>query len=156
RSATGRRGEKTLEPRPAGSRADRRGGGLLVSHHRGARRCAPPAGLSSRSRRYYRLRRRVSWSLCSGLRRRADTSRLHPVRGGGGGHQGDSSRRPVRDSNASGRRRISAERGLFMKESLVRELEEGLAEIPVLDIHTHLVGGRLGARGLSDILLYHM
>src|SRR5262249_11467433 len=46
--------------------------------------------------------------------------------------------------------------GLFMKESLVRELEEGLAEIPVLDIHTHLVGGRLGARGLSDILLYHM
>jgi glucuronate isomerase len=43
-----------------------------------------------------------------------------------------------------------------MKEALVRELEEGLAEMPVLDIHTHLVGGRLGARGLCDILLYHM
>jgi glucuronate isomerase len=43
-----------------------------------------------------------------------------------------------------------------MKESLAHELEEGLAEIPVLDIHTHLVGGRLGARSLADILLYHM
>lgn len=38
----------------------------------------------------------------------------------------------------------------------VTELEEALAEIPVLDIHTHLVGGRLGARGLHDVLLYHM
>jgi hypothetical protein len=37
-----------------------------------------------------------------------------------------------------------------------RELEEALAEVPMLDIHTHLVGGRLGARGLHDILLYHM
>jgi hypothetical protein len=26
----------------------------------------------------------------------------------------------------------------------------------VLDIHTHLVGGKLGARGLHDVLLYHM
>src|SRR5262245_24012193 len=26
----------------------------------------------------------------------------------------------------------------------------------MLDIHTHLVGGRLGARGLHDVLLYHM
>ena len=41
-------------------------------------------------------------------------------------------------------------------DSLVRDLEEALAEVPVLDIHTHLVGGRLGARGLHDILLYHM
>src|SRR6516162_3582230 len=40
--------------------------------------------------------------------------------------------------------------------SLVRALEQGLAEVPLLDIHTHLVGGRLGARGLHDILLYHM
>jgi glucuronate isomerase len=39
---------------------------------------------------------------------------------------------------------------------LARELEEALAEVPVLDIHTHLVGGRLGARGLHDVLLYHM
>lgn len=36
------------------------------------------------------------------------------------------------------------------------ELEEALAEVPVLDIHTHLVGGKLGARGLHDVLLYHM
>src|SRR5947209_13510822 len=40
--------------------------------------------------------------------------------------------------------------------TLVRTLEHALAEIPVFDIHTHLVGGRLGARGLHDILLYHM
>ena len=26
----------------------------------------------------------------------------------------------------------------------------------MFDVHTHLVGGRLGARGLHDILLYHM
>src|SRR5215469_12275016 len=39
---------------------------------------------------------------------------------------------------------------------LAQEMEEALAEVPVLDIHTHLVGGRLGARGLHDVLLYHM
>ena len=36
------------------------------------------------------------------------------------------------------------------------ELETALAEVPVIDVHTHLVGGRLGARGLHDVLLYHM
>ena len=36
------------------------------------------------------------------------------------------------------------------------ELEHALAQLPVLDIHTHLVGGKLGARGLHDVLLYHM
>jgi len=40
--------------------------------------------------------------------------------------------------------------------NLVERLEAALAEIPMLDIHTHLVGGRLGARGLHDVLLYHM
>ncbi len=39
---------------------------------------------------------------------------------------------------------------------LAPDLEAALAEVPVLDIHTHLVGGRLGARGLHDVLLYHM
>ncbi len=38
----------------------------------------------------------------------------------------------------------------------VSEIEHALANVPVIDIHTHLVGGRLGARGLHDILLYHM
>jgi glucuronate isomerase len=33
---------------------------------------------------------------------------------------------------------------------------EMLCEIPMIDAHTHLVNGRLGARGLHDILLYHM
>jgi len=37
-----------------------------------------------------------------------------------------------------------------------RLVEEALGQVPVLDIHTHLVGGHLGARGLHDILLYHM
>ena len=38
----------------------------------------------------------------------------------------------------------------------ITAVEEALAEIPMLDPHTHLVGGRLGARGLHDVLLYHM
>lgn len=40
--------------------------------------------------------------------------------------------------------------------NLILDLEAGLATVPVLDIHTHLVGGRLGACGLHDVLLYHM
>jgi glucuronate isomerase len=40
--------------------------------------------------------------------------------------------------------------------STINLVEEALAGVPVLDIHTHLVGGRLGARGLHDVLLYHM
>ena len=46
-----------------------------------------------------------------------------------------------------------------MMESLARTREalgEGLREVPVMDPHTHLVGGRLGAQGLHDVLLYHM
>ena len=39
---------------------------------------------------------------------------------------------------------------------LLADLETALAQVPVLDIHTHLVGGRLGARGLHDVLLSHM
>ena len=35
-------------------------------------------------------------------------------------------------------------------------MDQALAELPVFDVHTHLVGGKLGARGLQDILLYHM
>jgi len=38
----------------------------------------------------------------------------------------------------------------------VSGLEQALAELPAFDAHTHLVGGRLGARGLHDVLLYHM
>ncbi len=41
-------------------------------------------------------------------------------------------------------------------KSTAQTVEEALAAVPVLDIHTHLVGGRLGARGLHDVLLYHM
>ena len=35
-------------------------------------------------------------------------------------------------------------------------ISEDLRSIPLLDAHTHLVDGKLGARGLHDILLYHM
>ena len=41
-------------------------------------------------------------------------------------------------------------------KTLPNDLEEALARLPMLDVHTHLVGGKLGARGLHDILLYHM
>jgi hypothetical protein len=40
--------------------------------------------------------------------------------------------------------------------ALFHEISEGLSTIPLLDAHTHLVDGKLGARGLHDILLYHM
>ena len=43
-----------------------------------------------------------------------------------------------------------------MNHELVLELESALTEVPILDVHTHLVGGKLGARGLHDILLDHM
>src|SRR5262249_44328836 len=38
----------------------------------------------------------------------------------------------------------------------VQSLENALAAVPVLDVHTHLCGAKLAARGLQDILLYHM
>src|SRR5437016_13129452 len=38
----------------------------------------------------------------------------------------------------------------------VQDLEQALSEIPIIDIHTHLIGGKLAARGLDDVLLYHM
>ena len=37
-----------------------------------------------------------------------------------------------------------------------REFLDEISSLPVLDVHTHLVGGKLSARGLHDILLYHM
>src|SRR5438128_5031784 len=42
------------------------------------------------------------------------------------------------------------------RKALESELEQALSDIPVLDVHTHLVGGNLAARGLHDVLLYHM
>lgn len=40
--------------------------------------------------------------------------------------------------------------------ALANQLLEGLQATTMLDAHTHLTGGRLGARGLHDVLLYHM
>lgn len=42
------------------------------------------------------------------------------------------------------------------EHAIARELEQGLKTIPLIDVHTHLVGGKLAARGLHDVLLYHM
>ena len=41
-------------------------------------------------------------------------------------------------------------------ENLQQDVCEELRSVPLLDAHTHLVDGKLGARGLHDILLYHM
>jgi hypothetical protein len=41
-------------------------------------------------------------------------------------------------------------------DSVTQSLENALAAVPVLDVHTHLCGAKLAARGLHDILLYHM
>jgi glucuronate isomerase len=41
-------------------------------------------------------------------------------------------------------------------EGLIRDVQEGLALLPLMDAHTHLVGGKLSARGLHDIIIYHM
>lgn len=43
--------------------------------------------------------------------------------------------------------------GILIKK---HELEDELKNIPMIDAHTHLVGEKLGACGLHDILLYHM
>jgi glucuronate isomerase len=40
--------------------------------------------------------------------------------------------------------------------TLTESLENALAAVPILDVHTHLCGAKLSARGLHDILLYHM
>jgi hypothetical protein len=40
--------------------------------------------------------------------------------------------------------------------AIARDLEHALAEIPLLDAHTHLDTSHLTARGLHDIILYHM
>lgn len=44
----------------------------------------------------------------------------------------------------------------MVSSDLAHRLYEQLLAQPVLDAHTHLVGGRLAAQGLHDVLLYHM
>ncbi len=43
-----------------------------------------------------------------------------------------------------------------MNDRVRQALVEGIESIPLLDIHTHLDASHLAARGLHDILLYHM
>ena len=42
------------------------------------------------------------------------------------------------------------------RTTLGREIQSALDEIPLLDAHTHLDATHLAARGLHDLLLYHM
>lgn len=44
----------------------------------------------------------------------------------------------------------------LLVQDLESEVFEELCSLPMFDVHTHLVDGKLGARGLHDILLYHM
>ncbi|MCY3022277.1 MAG: hypothetical protein NTW87_24970 [Planctomycetota bacterium] len=41
-------------------------------------------------------------------------------------------------------------------QHLEQQLFEAFGTLPLLDVHTHFAGGKLGARGLHDIILYHM
>ena len=41
-------------------------------------------------------------------------------------------------------------------DTLTHELTQALNDAPMYDVHTHLTSDQLGARGLHDILLYHM
>jgi hypothetical protein len=41
-------------------------------------------------------------------------------------------------------------------QQLVQVLSEGLGHVPLIDAHTHLDASHLAARGLDDVLLYHM
>jgi hypothetical protein len=43
-----------------------------------------------------------------------------------------------------------------MVNKIEREIVEGLAVVPILDAHTHMDAAHLSARGLHDVLLYHM
>jgi glucuronate isomerase len=46
---------------------------------------------------------------------------------------------------------------MFMNtQPSLTEIEQALAEIPLFDVHTHLIDGHLAAKGLHDVLLYHM
>jgi hypothetical protein len=42
------------------------------------------------------------------------------------------------------------------RDQLIDTLFHGIGSLPVLDVHTHMTDGKLGARGLHDIILYHM
>jgi glucuronate isomerase len=51
--------------------------------------------------------------------------------------------------------------GFFLEQAMgiskaTVDMEEALADVPAFDVHTHLVGGKLAARGLHDVFLYHM
>ena len=76
-------------------------------------------------------------------RRRANSLRL-----GGRGAQSDQARRPIGHSHARRGRTIS-EGANRMNGGLVQDLEQALGEVPVLDIHTHLVGGQLAPAGCT-------
>lgn len=40
--------------------------------------------------------------------------------------------------------------------NIYQSIYDKVSALPIIDVHTHLVGGKAGARGLHDIILYHM
>ena len=51
---------------------------------------------------------------------------------------------------------LKTERNGYDMNQINKELYEKLSEIPLFDVHTHIDASHLSARGLHDILLYHM
>ncbi|MGI8824093.1 MAG: hypothetical protein ACR2JC_00325 [Chloroflexota bacterium] len=69
----------------------------------------------------------------------------------------DRSGRPIRRADPERGHEVSGRRSQRMTMPSLNDLvEERLEDVPIMDAHTHLVGGRMGARGLHDVLLYHM
>src|SRR5262249_33320398 len=109
---------------------------------------------SRKGRRYDRLRRRFSRRLRLGAGPWLGLGRTHHIRIGRGSAQSNPPRGPGRMPDICRSGEVFERKTMI--PSLMPDLQEALAEIPILDVHTHLVGGKLGARGLHDVLLYHM
>ena len=155
RSGTAEAAAALWSDRRAGGGGDLRPRGRLVRRQRG-RLSAPSAGLSRGHGQHDRLRRRVSRGLRGRPGRWAGGARAGPSSRGRGGHEGHATRGAARHSHPRSGGNIFAGVLNMSQDTLVAELEQAIAALPSFDVHTHLVGGRLGARGLHDILLYHM
>ena len=46
--------------------------------------------------------------------------------------------------------------GVYVMKALVDEIYNGLKDTQMFDVHTHIDASHLNARGLHDIMLYHM
>src|SRR3989442_602056 len=110
------------------------------------RRAAALSGLCGRDGGYHRLRRRLSRRVRRGPGVGRTDAGAGALRLGGGRAQSDTAGRPGRDTDAShGRSVLEGARLMMTTTRGVQELEQALAEIPLLDAPTHLIGGKLAA-----------